>query len=102
MRIPKFQVLEKDVEAYLRTEVLKLSGKAYKFTSPANRSVPDRIVMLPGGRIYFVEVKTTKGKLTPGQERELDLIDKFGFKTFVAYGKEGVDHFIKAVRDGRI
>lgn len=102
MRIPNLAPKEKDIEAHLRKEIKKMGGKAYKFTSPANRSVPDRIVMLPGGRIYFVEVKTDKGKVTPGQERELKYIEELGFKTFIVYGKDGVNHFLRNVKNERI
>lgn len=63
-------MLEKTVEAYLVERVRALGGTAYKFTSPARASVPDRIVILPPGRIFFVELKRPGGKLTRGQERE--------------------------------
>ena len=102
MRIPKFQELEKDVEAHLRNEVLKLGGKAYKFVSPANRSVPDRIIIMPGGRVIFVEVKTTKGKLTKGQEREIKFLADMGCSVFTVYGKKEVDEIIRLIKNGRI
>lgn len=43
---------------------------AYKFTSPGRRNVPDRICVLPGGRIVFVELKAPGKKPTAGQARE--------------------------------
>lgn len=44
-------MLEKKIEERLRTRVEKvLGGIAFKFTSPNRRSVPDRLVLLPGGR----------------------------------------------------
>ncbi|MDI5754298.1 VRR-NUC domain-containing protein, partial [Salmonella enterica subsp. enterica serovar Montevideo] len=43
------------IEKHLVAEVKKAGGVAYKFISPGHRSVPDRIVLLPGGRIVFVE-----------------------------------------------
>lgn len=45
------------IEKHLVAEVKKAGGVAYKFISPGHRSVPDRIVLLPGGRIVFVECK---------------------------------------------
>ena len=54
-------MLEKDIEKLFRDEIKKAGGKAYKFTSPGNDGVPDRIVMLPGGHIVFVELKTDTG-----------------------------------------
>ncbi|MCW3641505.1 PDDEXK family nuclease, partial [Burkholderia cenocepacia] len=63
-------MLEKTVETYLVDRVRAAGGDAYKFSSPARVSVPDRIVVFPPARIYFVELKRPGGKLTRGQERE--------------------------------
>ncbi|WP_186266908.1 VRR-NUC domain-containing protein [Burkholderia gladioli] len=71
-------MLEKTVEAYLVERVRALGGTAYKFTSPARASVPDRIVILPPGRIFFVELKRPGGKLTRGQEREHEHLRRLG------------------------
>lgn len=61
---------EKVTEAYLRDEVRKLGGIAYKFVSPGQVGVPDRIVILPGGRIFFVEVKSEGKKSSDSQKRQ--------------------------------
>lgn len=58
---------EKDIESYLRDVVRKIGGKAYKFVSPGNPGVPDRIVILPDGRILFVELKAPGKVSTPLQ-----------------------------------
>ena len=63
-------VLEKHVEAALVKRVKALGGTAEKFTSPARRSVPDRLVSLPNGRIIFVELKAP-GKM-PTEKQLLD------------------------------
>lgn len=63
-------MLEKTIEAALIKRVKALGGMAEKYTSPNKRSVPDRIVTLPGGRIIFVELKAP-GKLPkPLQARD--------------------------------
>ena len=63
-------MLEKTIEAALVKRVKALGGMAEKFTSPNKRSVPDRIVTLPGGVIIFVELKAP-GKLpTELQQRD--------------------------------
>ena len=41
-------MLEKDIENYLRKEVIKAGGTSYKFVSPGVVGVPDRIVLFPG------------------------------------------------------
>ena len=63
-------VLEKTIEAALVKRVKALGGMAEKFTSPNKRSVPDRIVTLPGGRIIFVELKAPGKKPTELQARD--------------------------------
>ena len=45
---------EKDIERFLVNGVKKLGGVAYKFVSPGNAGVPDRLIVMPGGRVYFV------------------------------------------------
>ncbi len=49
---------EKQTEAFLRDEVKRLGGRSYKWVSPGCSGVPDRVVILPGGRIVFVEMKS--------------------------------------------
>lgn len=59
---------EKDVEKLLTEEVKHLGGRAYKWTSPGNAGVPDRIVIFPGRQPMFVELKTDKGTLSALQD----------------------------------
>jgi hypothetical protein len=63
-------ILERDVEKKLVARVKALGGMCEKFTSPNKRSVPDRIVTLPGGRIIFVECKRPGAKPTELQLRD--------------------------------
>lgn len=53
--------LEKEIERKFRLEVTKLGGLCLKWVCPGWAGVPDRIVLLPGGRIVFVELKRPKG-----------------------------------------
>jgi hypothetical protein len=53
---------EKDIEKYLKDKVKKAGGIAYKFISPGNNAVPDRLVCLPWtAQIFFVETKIKSG-----------------------------------------
>lgn len=73
---------EKAVEAYLRDEVRRRGGKAYKFTSPGQRGVPDRMVCLPGGRIFFVELKSEGKKSTDLQKRQQQRLRDLGQRVY--------------------
>ena len=89
---------EKDVEEYLRDQVKALGGKAYKFVSPGNAGVPDRMVCLPGGGVAFVELKAPGKKPTPLQEAQHRKMRNLGLSVFVLDSKLGVDLFINMVK----
>ncbi len=89
---------ERDIETYLRDQVKTAGGIAYKFTSPGNAGVPDRLVLLPGGRVVFVELKAPGRQPTPLQLRQQRRIRDLGFTVLVIDSKEEVDEFIKGVR----
>lgn len=91
-------MLEKTVEAYLVERVRALDGEAYKFTSPARASVPDRIVVLPPGRIYFVELKRPGGKPTRAQAREHERLRALGADVRVLDSREAIDVFVQEIR----
>ena len=91
-------MLEKEVEKFLVREVKKLGGISFKFISPGNAGVPDRIVMLPNGKVVFVELKTDKGKLTKLQEVQIKKISDLGADVRVLRGIEGVKEFINEIQ----
>ena len=72
-------MLEKDIERIFCARVTELGGIAYKFVSPQRRNVPDRLVLLPGGVMRFVELKASGKKPTAGQIREHDRLRALGF-----------------------
>lgn len=88
-------MLEKQIEAYLVKRIHSLGGECEKFTSPARRSVPDRIVTMPGGKIIFVELKSPGKKATELQERDHQRRREMGFDVRVIDSKEGVDALVK-------
>ena len=55
-------MIEKDIEKYLVRQVKQMGGLALKFVSPSMAGVPDRIVMIPKGAMYFAELKRPSGK----------------------------------------
>lgn len=82
---------EKAIEDYLRLRVKNLGGKAYKFTSRGNAGVPDRIVVLPGGTVFFAELKAPGGKTTKLQDKKIAELEGLGCDVFVINSKESVD-----------
>ena len=74
---------EKAIEQKLVRAVKAVGGIAPKFTSPGTDGMPDRLVLLPEGRVAFVEVKR-KGKTpTPLQAARHGLLRRLGFRVFV-------------------
>jgi hypothetical protein len=69
---------ERTVERALVAAVTAAGGVAYKFTSPSRRGVPDRLIVLPGNRIFFAEVKGDGGRLAPLQAVETERLRKLG------------------------
>lgn len=86
---------EKEIEKILVDEVKRLGGRAYKWTSPGNDGVPDRIVILPDTRVIFVELKTDTGVLSPLQKIQIDRLKKLGQWVEVVKGIRGVKMFFQ-------
>ena len=86
---------EKTVERELVKRVKEEGGIAYKFTSPNRRSVPDRLCLLPGGKILFVECKRPGAKVTQLQAREHERLRALGFEVVVVDDKKDVNALIK-------
>jgi hypothetical protein len=87
-------MLEKQVEAYLIKRVKALGGMAYKFTSPAHKGVSDRIVCLPNGQTWFVELKTEGGRLSPLQKVFASDMARMNQKYVCLWNKEEIDQWL--------
>jgi len=88
---------EKQIETRLRIRVKEIGGKALKFVSPGYNGVPDRLVFMPGGRIYLVELKAPGKKPTQLQIKRKEEFERMGFKYYIIDSYEGVEKFIKEV-----
>lgn len=88
-------MLEKDIEKILVAEVRKLGGRAYKWVSPGNDGVPDRIVVLPGMRPVFVELKSDTGKLSTLQSVQIKRLLDFGQDVRILRGVWEVKQFLE-------
>lgn len=86
---------ESRVEARLVQGVKKLGGLCWKFVSPGTAGVPDRIVLLPGGRVALVELKQRTGRLSAIQRVRQAELRAVGAEVWTLYGPEDVDSFLE-------
>lgn len=86
---------ESEIEGILVREVRKLGGRAYKWVSPGNAGVPDRIVFFPNGRLVFVELKTDRGQLTKLQTAQIKRLWDLGQPVYVVRGIDGLSQFFQ-------
>ena len=89
---------EQKIELYLKKQVDLLGGKAYKFISPGARGMPDRIVIIPKGQIFFIELKAKGKELRPLQKVICKQLKKLGCDVRTMDSKEKVDKFIREIR----
>ncbi len=85
---------EKAIEQYLVKKVREAGGIAYKFVSPGNRGVPDRVVVFPDGRIVFAEIKCDTGELSAQQNNQIKKLRRLNQTVRVIYSKEEVNMFM--------
>ena len=88
-------MLESNVEGYLKSEISKLGGLCRKWVSPGARGIPDQIVMMPGARIWFVELKAPGKKPRPQQAKRHRELKALGFEVRVLDTIEKVKMFIQ-------
>lgn len=86
---------ESEIEKLMVREVKKLGGIAYKWVSPGNDGVPDRIVIFPHRQPIFAELKTDKGRLTALQGVQIRRLEKLGQDVAVIYGLDGLSQFFQ-------
>lgn len=85
---------ESKIEKYLSEHVARLQGLSYKWVSPGQAGVPDRICIFPFG-IYFVEVKTVDGVLSAVQKAQIRRLRLKEANVRLVEGYEGVDEFVR-------
>lgn len=88
---------EKYIEKKLKDEVKRRGGVALKFSSGSEVGFPDRCVLLPGGRCYWVELKTTGEKPRAIQRYRHNQLKRLGFEVFVIDSTNLINQFINTV-----
>ena len=89
---------EKKIEQKLVLMVKRRGGMCLKFVSPGFDGVPDRIVLLPEGRMAFVEVKAPGKKPRPLQIARHQALERLGFKVYVLDNQEQIGGILDAVQ----
>lgn len=86
---------EKAIEKRLAEGVKAKGGIALKYPSSYANGMPDRIILMPGGRISFVELKTTGKKPTKLQELQHSRLRSLGFQVVTIDTLVGVENYLK-------
>ena len=89
---------EKTIEQKFVTAVKTAGGLALKFTSPGFDGVPDRLALLPGGKVAFVEVKAPGEKPRPLQLARHRLLRRLGFRVYVLDGESQIGGMIDEIQ----
>ena len=90
---------ESFIEEKLTKAVKQNGGVCWKFTSPGTAGVPDRIILMPEGRIAFVEVKAPGEKPRPLQQSRHRLLRRLGFKVYVLDALEDIEKIISELKN---
>lgn len=85
---------EEKAEDLLCNAVKSLGGLCFKLKFVGKLGAPDRLVLMPGGRFLFVELKRPKGTLEASQEAMFPKLERVGFPVHVLRGTEEVSAFI--------
>ena len=98
-------ILEKELEAKLVKAIKARGGYCLKWTSPGTTGLPDRIILLPGGRVAFAELKRPKGsRVGPLQKWWKPTLQRLGFLVFTVYTEDDLTTVLtalEAVRNDR-
>lgn len=89
---------ESVVEKKLATEVKKRGGLAVKFVSPGFNGVPDRLVLFPGGRMAFVELKAPGETMRPLQQYRAKQLMALGFHVYTVDRKETIGGILDEIQ----
>lgn len=88
---------ERDIEKWMREKIEQLGGVFMKWVSPGNDGVPDRIAILPGGGIYFIELKKDGGTPRKLQRWQQDRLRRLGCDVRTVEGMREARQFIEEV-----
>lgn len=88
--------LEASLEAHFYRQVRLLGGMVDKI-APTRKGMPDRLVLLPGGRVYLVELKADNGSTSPAQRLYHQRAAELGTRVQLLVGRSGIDAWLRTV-----
>lgn len=86
-------MLEKELEAKFKKRVEEHGAKVLKFVSPGCAGVPDRIVLIPGGRCIFAEIKKPGERLRPLQKHVIRQLINLGYPVWLIDSESRINEF---------
>lgn len=90
---------ESNIERFFIKECKKKRWLPLKFVSPSMSGLPDRIVLLPGGKVSFVELKAEGEKPRPLQKAVHKILAGLGFHVYVIDSKSGVKAYVDEISE---
>lgn len=90
--------IEQKTEKTLKQAVENAGGLCWKLTSPGTAGVPDRLIILPGGHIGFVETKAPGQTPRPLQVRRHNQLTQLGAKVFTLDNPNQIPHIIHEIQ----
>ena len=91
-------MLEKTIEHKLKSAVKSMGGIAFKFTAPGINGVPDRLVLLPYGKLAFIELKAPGKDMRPLQVRRKRQLEQLGFSVYCIDSAEQIGGVLDAIQ----
>lgn len=88
------ELSEKSIEHYLVERVRKLGGECLKYSNPHAIGYPDRIVLLPGGRVMWVELKSYGERPRAIQQQRIERLRQLGQEVHVCDSRQAVDAIV--------
>jgi hypothetical protein len=92
--MPTRKELEASLEAHFNRSVRLIGGRAVKL-APTEKGVPDRLVLLPGGRVFLVELKTDIGRTSAAQDLWHERAADLGTRVHVLHGRGQIDRWVR-------
>ena len=87
--------MEKQIETKLTETIKDLGGRAFKLQFIGVRGAPDRIILMPGARVFFAELKNgSAGRLRVGQKAMAKILDRLGFKVWIISNEVELQEFL--------